>query len=73
MAATVRANHPAILPLAAAVRAITANPLEQLVVVNDVTHLLVDFDEDRRVWGVEEYRFSRRWRLAARPLVQVRL
>lgn len=55
MTATVRADHPAILPLAAAVRAITANPLEQLVVVNDVTHLLVDFDEDRRVWGVEEY------------------
>ena len=55
MAATVRHDHPAILPLAAAVRAITTNPLEQLVVVNDVTHLLVDYDDDERVWGVEEY------------------
>jgi len=55
MAATVRADHPTILPLAAAVRAITTNPLEQLAVVNDVSHLLVDFDDDRRVWGVEEY------------------
>ncbi len=55
MAATVRHDHPAILPLAAAVRAITTNPLEQLAVVNDVTHLLVDYDDDERVWGVEEY------------------
>ncbi len=55
MAATVRADHPAILPVAAAIRAITTNPLEQLVVVNDVTHLLVDYDEDERVYGVEEF------------------
>jgi hypothetical protein len=55
MAATVRANHPAIVPVAAAIRAITTNPLEQIVVVNDVTHLLVDYDDDERVYGVEEY------------------
>jgi hypothetical protein len=55
MAASVRANHPAIVPVAAAIRAITTNPLEQLVVVNDVTHLLVDYDDDERVWGVEEF------------------
>jgi hypothetical protein len=55
MAATVRADHPAIVPVAAAIRAITTNPLEQLVVVNDVTHLLVDYDDDERVYGVEEF------------------
>jgi hypothetical protein len=55
MAATVRANHPAITPVAAAIRAVTTKPLEQLVMVNDVTHLLVDYDDDERVYGVEEY------------------
>lgn len=55
MAKTVRADHPAIVPLAAAIREITDQPLEQLVIVNDVTHLLVDYDDDERVWGVEEY------------------
>ncbi len=52
---TVRADHPAIVPVANAIRAITTDPLEQLVVVNDVTHLLVDYDDDQRVYGVEEY------------------
>jgi hypothetical protein len=55
MGATVRPDHPAILPVAAAIRAVTSNPLEQLVMVNDVTHLLVDYDDDERVYGVEEY------------------
>lgn len=55
MAASVRANHPAIAPVAAAIREITNDPLEQLVVVNDVTHLLVDYDDDSRVYGAEEY------------------
>src|SRR4051812_19481624 len=55
MAASVRANHPAIVPVVAAIRAVTTNPLEQLVMVNDITHLLVDYDEDLRVYGVEEY------------------
>lgn len=55
MAATVRADHPAILPVAAAIRAVTSNPLEQIVMVNDVTHLLVDYDDDERVYGVEEF------------------
>lgn len=52
---TVRADHPAIVPVADAIRAVTTNPLEQLVMINDVTHLLVDFDEDWRVYGREEY------------------
>ena len=55
MAASVRANHPAILPVAAAIRAVTTKPLEQIVMVNDVTHLLVDYDDDERVYGAEEY------------------
>jgi hypothetical protein len=55
MPATIRADHPAILPVAAAIRAVTTNPLEQLVMVNDVTHLLVDFDEDERVYGRPEF------------------
>ena len=55
MAATVRADHPAIVPVANAIRDITTDPLEQLVIVNDVTHLLVDYDDDQRVYGVEEY------------------
>jgi hypothetical protein len=55
MASTVRADHPAILPVAAAIRAVTTDPLEQLVMVNDVTHLLVDYDDDERVYGVPEF------------------
>src|SRR5690606_1315494 len=39
MPRTVRADHPAIRPVAEAIRAVTTNPLEQLVMVNDVTHL----------------------------------
>jgi hypothetical protein len=52
---TVRADHPAIVPVAAGIRAITRDPLEQLVLVNDVTHLLVDYDEDMRVYGVDDF------------------
>jgi hypothetical protein len=52
---TVRADHPAIVPIADAIRSITHDPLEQLVMVNDVTHLLVDYDSDMRVYGVEDY------------------
>lgn len=55
MAATVRADHPAIQPVVNAIRALTRDPLEQLVVVNDVVHLLVDYDEDERVYGAEEF------------------
>jgi hypothetical protein len=55
LAASVRPNHYAIVPVAAAIRSVTANPLEQLVMVNDVTHLLVDYDDDERVYGTEEY------------------
>jgi hypothetical protein len=55
MPRTVRADHPAIIPVAAAIRAVTTNPLQQLVMVNDVTHLLVDYDDDQRVYGVPEY------------------
>ena len=55
MAASVRVNHPAIAPVAAAIRAVTTNPLEQIVMVNDVTHLLVDYDDDDRVYGTEEF------------------
>jgi hypothetical protein len=52
---TVRADHPAIVPIANAIRQITRDPLEQLVMVNDVTHLLVDYDSDMRVYGVEDF------------------
>lgn len=52
---TVRSDHPAIAPVAAAIRAVTQDSLQQLVMVNDITHLLVDYDEDRRVYGVEDY------------------
>jgi hypothetical protein len=52
---TVRADHPAIVPVANAIRRITSDPLEQLVVVNDVTHLLVDYDDDQRVYGTDEF------------------
>jgi hypothetical protein len=55
MAATVRADHPAIVPVANAIRALTDQPLEQISIVNDVTHLLVDYDDDQRVWGAGEY------------------
>jgi hypothetical protein len=55
MAASVRADHPAILPVADAIRKVTTNPLEQLVMVNDVTHLLVDYDDDERVYDAEEF------------------
>ncbi len=55
MAASVRATHPTILPVVNAIRAVTTHPLEQLVVVNDVAHLLVDYDDDERVYGAEEF------------------
>lgn len=55
MPRTIRADHPAIVPVAAAIRAVTQDPLEQLVMVNDVTHLLVDYDEDQRIYGRAEY------------------
>jgi hypothetical protein len=52
---TVRADHPAIVPVAAAIRAITSDPLQQLAVVNDVTTLLVEYDDDMRVYGVDDF------------------
>lgn len=55
MPGTVRGNHPAIQPVAAAIRAVTQDPLQQLVMVNDVTHLLVDYDHDERVYGPIEF------------------
>lgn len=55
LAKTVRADHPAILPVVEAIRAVSMNPIEQLVMVNDVTHLLVDFDHDWRVYGRTDY------------------
>lgn len=55
MPETVRGNHPAIQPVAAAIRAVTQDPLQQLVMVNDVTHLLVDYDHDERVYGPIEF------------------
>ena len=55
LARTVRPNHPAIAPVAAAIRAVTSNPIEQLSMVNDVTHLLVDYDDDARVYGAKEF------------------
>ncbi len=55
MALSVRADHPVVQPVAAAIRAVTLNPLQQLVMVNDVTHLLVDYDDDERVYGPLEF------------------
>lgn len=52
---TVKADHPAIRPVADAIRAVTRDPLEQIVMVNDITHLLVDYDEDERVYGAPEF------------------
>jgi hypothetical protein len=52
---TVRADHPAIVPIAAAIRAITHDPLQQLVMVNDVTTLLVEYDDDSRVYGLDDF------------------
>ena len=55
MPGAIRGNHPAIVPVANAIRAVTKDPLEQIVMVNDVTHLLVDYDDDQRVYGTEEF------------------
>ena len=55
MPRTVRADHPAIVPVANAIRAISNDPLEQIGIVNDVTHLLVDYDDDERVYGSAEF------------------
>ncbi len=51
----IRSDHPAIAPVADAIRAVTTKPIEQIVMVHDVTHLLVDFDDDERVYGKYEY------------------
>src|SRR4051812_24928899 len=64
----IRADHPAILPVAAAIRAVTTKPIEQLVMVNDVTHLLVDFDDDERVYSKFEYHATLDEMLANRRL-----
>src|SRR5262245_40233599 len=66
MASSVVADHPAIVPVAAAIRAVTSNPLEQIVMVNDVTHLLVDYDDDIRVYGAEEFHATLEEMLARR-------
>ncbi len=55
MGKTVRADHPAVQPIATAIREITTDRLQQLVIVNDVSHLLVDYDDDRRIYGPQEY------------------
>jgi hypothetical protein len=55
MPATVRADHPEIVPVADAVRAVSADPLEQVAIVHHVTRLLVEYDSDRRVYGREDY------------------
>jgi hypothetical protein len=52
---TVRANHPAIAPLAEAIRAVTSDPLEQLIVVDRATRLLVEYDSDLRVYQRRDY------------------
>lgn len=55
LARTVRADHPAILPVAEAIRAVTTEPIEQLIVVDRVTRLLVEYDSDRRVYAKNDY------------------
>jgi hypothetical protein len=55
MPKTIRPDHPAIKPVVDAIRAVTSEPLEQIVMVNDVTHLLVDYDDDERVYGTDEF------------------
>lgn len=55
MPRNVRADHPVIAPVAAAINAVTTRPLEQIVMVNDISHLLVDYDEDERVYGSTEF------------------
>jgi hypothetical protein len=52
---TIRPDHPAITPVADAIRAVSRDPLEQIGMVNDVTHLLVDYDDDERVYGSAEF------------------
>ncbi len=52
---TVRPDHPLIRPVADAIRAVTTDPLQQIVMVNDVTTLLVEYDSDTRVYGVDDY------------------
>lgn len=66
MAASIRADHPAILPVARAIRRVTTNPVEQLVMVNDVTHLLVDYDDDERVYNADEFHATLEEMLARR-------
>lgn len=55
MPQSVRGDHPAIQPVVAAIRRLSSDPLEQIAVVNDVSHLLVDYDHDERVWGQLEF------------------
>ena len=55
MPKTVRKDHPLIRPVVDAIRAITTDPREQLIIVHDVTHLLIDYDSDERVYGRVEF------------------
>lgn len=52
---TVRADHPLTAPLAAAIRRLSLDPLEQLALVQHVTRALVDYDHDQRVYGRREF------------------
>ncbi|HEX2100657.1 MAG TPA: hypothetical protein VHF69_08345, partial [Candidatus Synoicihabitans sp.] len=52
---TVRADHPRIVPLAEAIRRLSDDPVEQLVIVDRVTRLQVDYDSDLRVYGRRDY------------------
>jgi hypothetical protein len=55
LTSTVRPDHPEILPVVAAIRAVTTDPLEQLAMVQHVTRLLVEYDSDHQVYRRKDH------------------
>ena len=55
MTRTISASHPAIQPVVDAIRRISNDPLEQLVLVEESTLLLVQYHSDQDVYGRRDY------------------
>ena len=55
LAPTICPNHAAVRPIAAAIRQVSTDPVEQLSLVQQVTRRWVEYASDRQVYGRSEY------------------
>lgn len=52
---TVVSDHPAVQPIAAAIRRVSSDPVEQLCLVQQVTRRWVEYTSDQSVYGRRDY------------------